>query len=69
MPPKKNYILVYVDIDHDRGGIGKFGVTTIPAFVITNNKEEKLKMNSGFMDSDAFLGVINDSKMFTQPKN
>jgi len=56
----KNYIFVYVDIDHDRGGVGKFGITSLPSFVVTNSKEEKVKMHTGYMNTESFTKWLND---------
>jgi thioredoxin-related protein len=64
----KNYILVYVDADKDRDTTKKFGVTTLPSYVVTNANETKLKMDTGFKNADSFASWLNDSKLFDQPK-
>jgi thiol:disulfide interchange protein len=56
----KSFIVVVVDTDKDRSGIGKFSVTGLPSYVITNSKEEKLKMGSGFMNAESFSKWLND---------
>lgn len=58
----KKYVLVYIDTDKDRSGIGKFNVTGLPSYVVTNAKEEKIKMNSGFMNSESFVQWLSFSK-------
>lgn len=55
----KKYILVYVNTDIDRSGLNKFGVKSLPSFIITNSKEEKLKSSTGFMDKNSFVEWLN----------
>jgi thiol-disulfide isomerase/thioredoxin len=64
----KNYILVYVDTDKDRSPVRKFGVESLPSFVITNVNEEKLKFDSGFKNADSFASWLNSPNLFQQPK-
>lgn len=64
-----NYILVYVDTDKDREGVRDFGVSSLPTFVVTNYKKEKLKVDSGFKNADNFASWLNDNNLFTQPKS
>lgn len=64
----KNYILVYVDTDKDRAPATKFGVESLPSYVVTNAKEAKLKMDAGFKNADSFASWLNDSSLFQQPK-
>lgn len=63
-----NYILVYVDADKDRSLAKKFGVESLPSYVITNSKEDKLKTDNGFKNADTFANWLNDSSLFNQPK-
>lgn len=65
----KNYVLVYVDTDKDRAPARKFGVESLPSYVITNAKEEKLKFDSGFKNADTFASWLNNPSLFNQPKN
>lgn len=62
----KSYVLVYVNTDKDRSGIGKFGVTGLPSFVITNFKEDKIKMKSGFMNAESFEAWLKDSNILSK---
>jgi thiol-disulfide isomerase/thioredoxin len=64
----KNYILVYVDSDHDRNAVRKFGVDGLPSYVITNSREDKLKVETGFKSPEIFSSWLNDSSLFNQPK-
>lgn len=65
----KNYVLVYVDTDKDRAPARKFGIESLPSYVITNVKEEKLKADSGFKNSETFSGWLNNPNLFVQPKS
>jgi thiol:disulfide interchange protein len=65
----KNYILVYVDTDKDRAPARKFGIESLPSYVITNSKEEKLKADSGFKNSETFAGWLNNPNLLVQPKS
>jgi thiol:disulfide interchange protein len=65
----KNYILVYVNTDNDRATATKFRITSLPSFVITNVKEEKLKEDSGFKNASSFVNWLNEPKLFNQPKS
>lgn len=51
----KKYIFVSINTDKDRSGIGKFGVTGLPSYVITNHNEDKLKVGSGYVDPEKFV--------------
>lgn len=62
----KNYVLVYVDTDKDRAPARKFGVESLPAYVITNSKEEKLKFDGGFKNAETFTQWLNNPNLFTQ---
>lgn len=64
----RNYILVYVDTDRDREAIRKFGVRALPSFVVTNHREERLKMDMGYKNADSFSSWLNDPGLFTQPR-
>lgn len=65
----KNYILVKVDSDKDRVLTTKFGVPSLPAYVITNSKEEKLDFSVGFMKADAFSNWLSNPKILVLPKS
>jgi|688.fasta_scaffold17139_7 thiol:disulfide interchange protein len=58
----KNYVVVYVDTDKDRSGVGKFSITGLPSYVVTNSNEAKIKTASGFMDANAFLTWLTFDK-------
>lgn len=62
----KNYVLVYVDTDKDRAPARKFGVESLPSYVITNSKEEKLKSDSGFKNAETFAQWLNNPNLFNQ---
>ncbi len=62
----KNYVVVYVDADNDRETIRKFGVIGLPSFVITNSKEEKLKLQSGYMNPNEFYEWLNNPNFFNE---
>ncbi len=63
----KNYILVYVNTDIDRSGVKEFAIENLPSFVVTNYKQEKLKLSKGFMDKNSMVNWLNDVKLFKQP--
>lgn len=64
----KSYIVVYVDTDKDRAPARKFGVESLPSYVITNAKEEKLKADGGFKNADSFASWLNNPSLFNQPR-
>lgn len=51
----KKYIVVFVDTGKDRAAAKKFGVRYLPSYVVTNDKEEKVKSDGGFKTADEFL--------------
>lgn len=61
----KSYIVVTIDTDKDRSGIAKFSVIGLPTCVITNSKEEKLKVLSGYVNPDTFRNWLNDEKILS----
>lgn len=65
----RNYIVVFLDSDKNREVVRKFGVSTIPAYAITNFKEENLKFDSGYKDGAKFSEWLNNPSMYKQPKN
>ena len=64
----KNYVFVYVDTDKDRASARKFGVESLPAYVITNSKEENLKSDSGFKNAETFTQWLNNPNLFNQTR-
>lgn len=64
----KNYVVVYINTDKDKASAKKFGVQSLPTFVVTNFKEDKLKLDSGIKSVDVFCSWLNDSSLFNQPK-
>lgn len=65
----KNYILVYVDTDKDRSPVAKFNIESLPSYIITNSKEEKLKYENGYKNSGFFANWLNDPNLYNQPKS
>lgn len=65
----KNYVYVVVDVDQDRETTRKFGVKEIPAFVITNSTEQKLKFGNKYMSASEFASWLDNPGMFNQPKS
>lgn len=63
-----HYVYLYVDTDKERTTARKFGVSSLPSFVITNCNEQKLKFEQGFKTANEFEPWLNDSSMFEQPK-
>lgn len=63
-----NYLFTMVDSDQEKVAVRKFGVTSLPSFVITNSKEQKLKSQDGFMDAAKFVQFLDNPSMFNQPK-
>jgi thioredoxin-related protein len=55
---EEKYISVYVDADKEKDLVKKFSVTVLPSCVITNYKEEKLKVSVGFKKPEEFLKFI-----------
>jgi len=64
----RNYIYVAVDVDKEKDVARKFGVTSIPAYVITNSKEENLKNGKDYMKAPEFSVWLNNPNLFVQPK-
>ena len=62
------YVTVYVDADKERAVASKFGVESLPSYVITNYKEEKLKVGSGYKNAGSFRGWLQDPSLQKQPK-
>jgi thiol-disulfide isomerase/thioredoxin len=56
----KNYILVYVDTDKYRALAKEYSVESLPSYVITNYKEDKLKFESGFKNAESFASWLSD---------
>lgn len=65
----KNYVFVYVDSDKDRTAIRKFNIDGLPSYVITNYKEDKLKVGSGYKTAAIFADWLNDKNLYIQPKD
>lgn len=65
----KNYIYVVIDTDKDRETTAKFGLKSIPAFVIVNGAETKLKSVESFMSVSVFSTWLNDPNIFNQPRS
>jgi thiol-disulfide isomerase/thioredoxin len=64
----KNYVYVAVDVDKEKDVARKYNVTSIPAYVITNGKEENLKSGKDYMKAPEFAVWLNNPNLFTQPK-
>ena len=56
----KDYIILMIDTDKDKNTTKKFGVRSLPSFVITNSKEEKLKSGTGYKDANNFSAWLNN---------
>lgn len=54
----KKYVWIMVNTDQNRELARKFNVKGIPAYLITNSKEEKIKEGSGFMTPDQFVAFL-----------
>lgn len=65
----KNYILVYVDTDKDRGPARKFNIESLPSYIITNYKEDGIKAGNGFKSPESFANWLNNPNFYNQPKN
>lgn len=63
-----NYVLVFVDTDKHPALAKKFGIAGLPAYVVTNSQESKLKEGSGYKDAKQFEEWLNDPKLFEEPK-
>ena len=65
----KNYVYVAVDVDKEKDVARKYGVTSIPAYVITNGKEENLKSGKDYLKAPEFAAWLNNPNLFTQPRS
>lgn len=65
----EHYVLLHINTDKDRSVATKFGVRSLPAYVITNAGEQKLKSAYGYMKAPEFTRWINNPKMFQQSNN
>lgn len=63
-----HYIFVMVDTDADKDAARKFSIQKIPAYVVTNYKEERLKFGESHLDAPAFASWLDNPSMYTQPK-
>lgn len=57
----KKYVFVTVNKDLNRALGNKFGVTGIPAYVVVNSKEEKLRSTDGYMPPAQFVAWLSGS--------
>lgn len=66
----KGYVYVIVDTGSRAGQrvASKYGLKYIPAFAITNHKEDKLKFDEKYMSSDQFSRWLNNPHLMEQPK-
>lgn len=64
----KNYIFVVVDCDKDKAAARKFGVGVIPANLVTDAKELKVKFKAGYMSSDDYLKWLNSKDVNARPR-
>lgn len=64
----KNYIVLKVDTDKDKTLTTKFGIPSLPSYVITNTKEEKLDFANGFMKVETFSAWLKNPKIMVLPK-
>lgn len=67
----KNYIYLSVSTDQRAGQriASKYGLRYIPAFAITNSKEDKLKFEEKYMDSSQLVKWLNNPNMFDQRRD
>lgn len=49
------YVFVEVNTDKDRAPATKFGVRSLPSYVVTNAQEAKLNLGTGFKSVDQFV--------------
>lgn len=54
----KGYVVVFVNVDRNRDIAKKFRVTTLPSYLITNQKEEKVKFSSGYKNAQDFINWL-----------
>lgn len=52
------YVLTYVDADKNRAVVRKFGVESLPTFVVTNASEAKLRAETGYKNADQFASWL-----------
>lgn len=64
----KHYVFVYVNADQEKGLCKQFGVSPVPAYVITNVDQTKLKFGVGKKSPKEFVQWLNDPNLFKQPK-
>jgi len=62
----KNFVYVYVDVDNDKSVSRKFGVSGIPAYVITNSKEATLKKGAGYKKAGEFISWLDETQKSTK---
>lgn len=64
----KNYIFVIVDTDKEPAIKAKFGVRGIPAHMMTNGKELKLKFEAGFMTEKTYVNWLTSGEANKTPR-
>ena len=63
----KHYVVVDVDTDRNPRVSSKFGVRALPAYVITNYKEQNLKSGIGYKDVNEFVDWLDNPNLYKQP--
>lgn len=56
---ESKYIILYVDVDNNKILSTKYKVKSIPEFLILSKDEDVLIRNSGYLNSEQFLSIIN----------
>ena len=64
----KNYIVIHVNTDKHPDVSRKFGINSLPSYVITNVDEKNLKSGKGYQAADQFVSWLDNPSLYKQPK-
>ncbi len=59
MESMKNYIVVFVNTDAEKNVARKFGIQSLPTFVVMDSNEQVSKTGIGAMNANAFVNWLN----------
>ena len=62
------YILYYVDVKKEPNLAKQYSINAVPAYVITNTKEQVLKKGTGYLEVDSMYRWLNQPSLFNQPR-
>lgn len=55
----KKFVYLHVDTDEDRKTTNKFGISSLPSYLVTDQTEKRLKFGEGYKNANQFLNWLN----------